>query len=137
MTEEFSRGLIDVLQRKLVDDTKKYMDMTQEEYNLIKPPKREQILSLTEQMRQYLFSVGKCSKCTAWMIEASEIKSATSAQRLDVGSWEPSTGIFRKDDIFPHVTGGLRGRKVSVASAHVRLLQIRHFYCPFLIFRHF
>ncbi len=38
---------------------------------------------------------------------------------LDVGFWTPVTGINNKDDLFPHVTGGMRGRMMKVSAIHV------------------
>ena len=38
---------------------------------------------------------------------------------VDVGSWEPMQGLVLKDDLFPHITGGLRGRVLTVASMDV------------------
>ena len=42
-------------------------------------------------------------------------------QELDVGSWTTSVGLDMKDDLFPHVTGGMRGRRIMVASLEVRI----------------
>ena len=41
-------------------------------------------------------------------------------QELDVGSWTISLGLNMKDDLFPHITGGMRGRRIMVASLEVR-----------------
>ena len=41
------------------------------------------------------------------------------ANIVDVGMWEPMQGLVLKDDLFPHVTGGLRGRVLTVASFDV------------------
>ena len=38
---------------------------------------------------------------------------------VEVGSWEPMQGLVLKDDLFPHITGGLRGRVLTVASMDV------------------
>jgi hypothetical protein len=40
--------------------------------------------------------------------------------QLEVGSWIISRGLDLKDDLFPHVTGGFRGRMIPVASLEVR-----------------
>ena len=39
--------------------------------------------------------------------------------QLEVGTWMPSTGLTLKDDLLPHVTGGFRGRAISVGSLEV------------------
>ena len=38
---------------------------------------------------------------------------------LKVADWNPSTGLINYDDIFPHVSGKFRGRKLSLASIPV------------------
>ncbi len=42
------------------------------------------------------------------------------ASRLDVGTWRPVLGLANRDDLLPHVTGGMRGRTIAVASTNVR-----------------
>ena len=39
--------------------------------------------------------------------------------QLEVGSWIISRGLDLRDDLFPHVTGGFRGRMLPVASIEV------------------
>ena len=41
------------------------------------------------------------------------------ANVVEVGTWEPMQGLVLEDDLFPHVTGGLRGRVLTVASMDV------------------
>ena len=41
------------------------------------------------------------------------------ANVVEVGTWEPMQGLVLGDDLFPHVTGGLRGRVLTVASMDV------------------
>ena len=52
-------------------------------------------------------------------MEAAEIKKEV--QGLDVGNWQPRFGLGLKDDLFPHVKGGLRGRTIEVTSVDVSL----------------
>ena len=53
--------------------------------------------------------------------QAAEVKDYGKIQELDVGSWTTSVGLDMKDDLFPHVTGGMRGRRIMVASLEVRI----------------
>ena len=39
--------------------------------------------------------------------------------QLEVGTWIPTFGLALKDDLLPHVTGGFRGRNITVASFEV------------------
>lgn len=38
---------------------------------------------------------------------------------LDVGSWDATHGLKTQDDLFPHVTGGLRQRVLNVTTLEV------------------
>ena len=93
---------------------------TQEEYNLIKPPKADEVAKMATNMKTFLFKHGVCGRCTTWQMEAGEVTGDATTERLDVGDWEPVIGVIPKDHLFPHVTGGLRGRRITVASINVR-----------------
>ncbi len=119
--EEFLRAFVDVMQDKTVRDAEKYFDMTVEEYDLVKPSRKEEMLSVAAAFRTYLVDKGKCGRCTEWLMDAAEIGDGGSASRLGVGVWWPVVGIRASDHLLPHVTGGLRGRTITVASTHVKL----------------
>ena len=40
--------------------------------------------------------------------------------QLEVGTWMVSVGLNLKDTLFPHIAGGMRGRRIIVASLEVR-----------------
>ncbi len=50
-------------------------------------------------------------------IKAAEVKDT--AAGLEVGSWTLKGGLRLKDDLFPHVSGGLRGKTIKIASFDV------------------
>ena len=54
-----------------------------------------------------------------WKAEASEIQDKGRPYRLETAMWSPVLGFQIKDDIFPHISGGLRGRRVSITSIEV------------------
>ncbi len=108
------------MQDKTVRDAEKYFDMTVEEYDLVKPSRKEEMLSVAAAFRTYLVDKGKCGRCTEWLMDAAEIGDGGSASRLGVGVWWPVVGIRATDHLLPHVTGGLRGRTITVASTHVK-----------------
>ena len=64
-------------------------------------------------------SSGSCGNCVHWRAEASEIQNDGGARRLEVATWSPVLGLAVKDDLFPHVAGGLRGRRVKITSIEV------------------
>ena len=62
---------------------------------------------------------GTCGNCVLWKGEASEIQDEGRPHRLETAVWSPALGFHIKDDIFPHISGGLRGRRVSITSVEV------------------
>ena len=42
---------------------------------------------------------------------------------MEVGTWMPALGLALKDDLLPHVTGGFRGRAITVGSLEVLLFK--------------
>ena len=53
-------------------------------------------------------------------LQAVEVMEKNAINQLEVGSWIISRGLDLRDDLFPHVTGGFRGRMIPVASLEVR-----------------
>jgi hypothetical protein len=62
---------------------------------------------------------GTCGKCTEWLSESCEIRANEEAYRLEVGKWSTVQGFEIKDDLFPHVSGGLRSRTITISSIEV------------------
>ncbi len=83
------------------------------------PDPRERMAKLMMQMRMFITNQGTCGNCTGWQLRSAELKNGPGANNIDVGSWEPMQGLMLMDDLFPHVTGGFRGRRLKVASIHV------------------
>ena len=54
-----------------------------------------------------------------WKAEAGEIRDGERAFRLETATWSPVLGFVIKDSLFPHVSGGLRGRDVTITSIQV------------------
>ena len=50
---------------------------------------------------------------------AVEVRESNKINQLEVGTWILTVGLAMKDDLLPHVTGGLRGRNITVASFEV------------------
>ena len=65
-------------------------------------------------------STGECGNCNRYGFGACEVGDETEVSLLDVGNWTAWDGIYHIDDLFPHVTGGLRNRKVMVSTVEVR-----------------
>ena len=50
-----------------------------------------------------------------------EVRESNRINQLEVGSWMPTLGLTLKDDLLPHVTGGFRGRAITVGTIEVCL----------------
>ena len=117
--EEFSRFYIEVLSNFLTEEMETYNGVHPEEWELIKPDRREKSDAMMIQMRNILREKGKCGNCSRWEMSASEVRENGMVNNLDVGKWEPIQGSLLQDDIFPHVTGGLRNRRIVVTATDV------------------
>lgn len=93
--------------------------MSQEEYNLVKTPKQEVATNMMATVRG-LIEKGQCGKCITWKLEAGEVKTDETV-RLDVGMWQPVSGLQIKDDLFPHKSGGMRRKTIKIGAIDVRI----------------
>ena len=97
-----------------------YVTISPDEWELLKPKPEVRAGNIMKIMRQYLRAVGQCGNCTGWTMKSAELVDVSKgANTVDVGVWEPLQGLVLKDDLFPHITGGLRGRVLTVASFDV------------------
>ena len=119
LMEEFSRFYIEVLNEFLAEEMETYNEVHPEEWELIKPDRREKSDAMMTQMRNILREKGKCGNCSKWEMSASEVRENGMVNNLDVGKWEPTQGSLLQDVIFPHVTGGLRNRRIVVTAIDV------------------
>ncbi|KAF2346982.1 Ionotropic glutamate receptor L-glutamate and glycine-binding domain, partial [Trinorchestia longiramus] len=57
-----------------------------------------------------------CDSCTSWAAQAVEVMDVDRFELLQSARWLPQSGLAIYDSLFPHVTGGFRGRTIKVAS---------------------
>ena len=119
LTEEFSRFYIEVLNQFLTIDLETFNEVHPEEWELIKPDKKERSIAMVSQIRADLTETGSCGQCTHWKMKSAELKGLTEVNELNAGQWEPTQGLHLKDDLFPHVYGGLRKRLITVTAVNV------------------
>ena len=119
LTEEFSRFYIEVLNQFLTIDLETFNEVHPEEWELIKPDKKERSIAMVSQIRADLTETGSCGQCTHWKMKSAELKGLTEVNELNAGQWEPTQGLHLKDDLFPHVHGGLRKRLITVTAVNV------------------
>ena len=120
IVEEFSRFYVETLNEFLTNELEMYNDVHPEEWELIKPDRREKSNAMMVQLRLELRNKGICGNCSLWKMVASEVMGLDTINNLDVGKWEPTQGLSLTDDLFPHVTGGLRNRRIRVTATDVR-----------------
>jgi ionotropic glutamate receptor len=97
-----------------------FATISPEEWELLRPAPQIRAANIMEKIRTKLRTEGQCGNCTAWQMKSAELVDLNQgAAMIDVGGWEPMQGLMLKDDLFPHVTGGLRGRVFKVASINV------------------
>ena len=119
-TEELLRLYVQSVQDVLKAEMDFYATISPEEWLLLKPKPVKRAADIMTKLRTYLRFEGRCGNCTGWAIKAAElVDMAAGSNVVEVGTWEPMQGLVLKDDLFPHVTGGLRGRVLTVASMDV------------------
>ena len=114
---------MDSLNELLNDEMALFDYVSVEEWDLIKPLQSERVTGMISKIRMMLADDtkqgSKCGSCINWQMRAAEMKDGGNVNNLDVGSWEPTQGLALKDDLFPHLTGGFRGRTIRVTSIQV------------------
>ncbi|XP_030750228.1 ionotropic receptor 93a [Sitophilus oryzae] len=126
--EEILAGFTKSLDSAIVDEFETAAQVSEEEWEAIRPTKQDRKNDLLEKMKKYLTDYGVCDNCTTWKFETGEtwgreyldsIRSEHSiAEILQVGSWRPSDGPTMSDELFPHISHGFRGKTLPVVSFH-------------------
>ncbi|XP_037067958.1 ionotropic receptor 93a-like [Pollicipes pollicipes] len=77
------------------------VNVDEDEWQELKPTDAERSYRYMESMRS---------------LQAALIGDYGEVSLLDVGTWEPGKGLRITDDLFPHVSGGFRGRTIPIMS---------------------
>jgi len=113
---EMAEVLAEGFESTLKEELKTFSEVSIEEWDIIKPDEKERAVSVLNDMQGILRISGSCNNCTKWMMEAVEVRESNRIKQLEVGTWTPTLGLALKDDLLPHVTGGFRGRAITVGS---------------------
>ena len=119
LVEELIRFYVETLNTILANEMVVFNEVSLEEWELVKRHPKEIAKAMISQIRMAFESKGACGNCSRWGMTALEMKDGGRVNDLEVGSWEPTQGLALKDDLFPHVNGGLRGRNIVVNSIDV------------------
>ncbi|XP_042864338.1 ionotropic receptor 93a-like [Penaeus japonicus] len=112
------------LSEALANELDLYYQVSEEEWEEVKPTPAQRAISIVNMMMEKLKASEECSRCTRWGLQAAEIMDSNRFELLNVADWRPMTGLSLLDDLFPHVTGGFRGRTIPVTSVHYPPWQI-------------
>lgn len=101
-----------------------YGQISDEEWEIIRPSKKDRRDGILESMLSHLRKTSRCSNCTVWKVETADIwgsryeasnyglsvsgkKHFVDAEGLfkliNAGFWKPFEGLVMNDVLFPHV----------------------------------
>nr|XP_027229951.1 ionotropic receptor 93a-like [Penaeus vannamei] len=120
LTSQFVESLSEALTKEL----DLYFQVSEEEWEEVKPTPAQRAITIVKMMMEKLKESDECSRCTRWGLQAAEVMDSERFELLNVADWRPMTGLSLLDDLFPHVTGGFRGRTIPVTSVHYPPWQI-------------
>lgn len=131
------------LSKAIREEAAVYGQISDEEWEIVRPSKKERRDGMLEYMLGDLRKSAKCSNCTTWNLNTAEIwgnryDAATFADEnaqqvtgrdggkvtlfklIDAGVWKPFDGLKMTDVLFPHISHGFRGKSFHVITYHVR-----------------
>ncbi|XP_069953211.1 ionotropic receptor 93a-like isoform X1 [Cherax quadricarinatus] len=101
-----------------------YYQVSEEEWTEVKPSPASRASTIITAIKDKQEEVQNCSRCTHWGVQAAETRDTHRFELLNVADWQPLTGLALYDDLFPHITGGFRGRTIPVTSVEYPPWQI-------------
>lgn len=137
-TNEILKSFVLGLSKAIREENAIYGQISDEEWEIIRPSKKERRDGILDFMEENLESVSKCSKCLSWNVKTAEIwgekyrstsfadddaalknkMKGPSFQLLQPGVWKPS-GLIMSDVLFPHISHGFRGKIFHIITYHV------------------
>ncbi|CAG9864021.1 unnamed protein product [Phyllotreta striolata] len=133
--EELLQAFARALDQAIQDEYETANQVSEEEWEAIRPTKPERRDFLLKNMNHYLFKNGACDNCTNWAMKTGEtwgVEYDTSDQRAEpkvvpVGSWRPGDGPVMTDELFLHTAHGFRGKLLPMITFHNPPWQILKF----------
>ncbi|XP_026496230.2 ionotropic receptor 93a [Vanessa tameamea] len=112
--------------------------VSDEEWEAIRPSKLQRRDALLKHMQQHLSSKSRCGNCSSWQALAADTWGTTyrdstneniskenvttsvieDVKLINVGIWRPIDGIKFEDVLFPHVEHGFRGKELPIITYH-------------------
>lgn len=133
--EEILSAFTRSLNEAIVAEFETASQVSDEEWEAIRPNKIDRRNSLLQSIKKYLSLFGKCDNCTTWLMETGDTwgrenqpNSTSTAELISAGKWRPSDGASMRDQLFPHVVYGFRKRNLPLVSFHVCLELFEYFF---------
>lgn len=90
--------------------------LNDEEWDLLRPTQAQISNNVMAEFMSNIVENGQCGNCSKWEMSAVEYMGPGIVNMIDVGSWSHTHGLVSRDQLFPHVSGGYRGRVLRVAA---------------------
>lgn len=138
---ELLRSYVLGLSKAIREEAAIYGQISDEEWEIVRPSKRDRRNDILQFMLNHLRKEAKCSDCLTWNIKTAEIwgdryQNAAFADEssvqtfgrtsvraefslLDTGVWKPFDGLKMFDVLFPHISHGFRGQTFHIITYHV------------------
>ncbi|KAF2354013.1 Ionotropic glutamate receptor L-glutamate and glycine-binding domain [Trinorchestia longiramus] len=114
----------------LEEELEIYYKVSEEEWDDLKPTRAQRSEAIVSKIRtSKLMNIApspplqeavsgrqSCDSCTSWAAQAVEVMDVDRFELLQSARWLPQSGLAIYDSLFPHVTGGFRGRMIKVTS---------------------
>ncbi|KAK2714026.1 ionotropic receptor 93a-like [Artemia franciscana] len=113
-TERIFEPFLMAVNRTLSEELEFYNSVSDDEWPNLKYSIAEVNLKVKERI-QVILNIS-CDCGLKYVVRSAEVKKRRQANTVEVGEWTPSFGLRHLDDLFPHVTGGLRGRELIITS---------------------
>ncbi|KAI2474042.1 ionotropic receptor 93a [Diabrotica virgifera virgifera] len=133
--EELFKSFTRALDLAIQEEFDTASQVSEEEWEAIRPVKSERRDFLLKNMKNYLSKNGVCDNCTYWQMKTGEtwgveyqtIDQKAQPRLLSVGTWRPSDGAEMTDELFLHVAHGFRGKVLPMITFHNPPWQILKF----------
>ncbi|KAG6440761.1 hypothetical protein O3G_MSEX001513 [Manduca sexta] len=140
--QEIMNAFISALDAAIQDEFDVAAQVSDEEWEAIRPNKIQRRDMLLKHMQQHISTKSRCGNCTTWRALAADTWGATyrhfteddilkendngteatgvieKVTLLDVGFWRPIDAMTFFDVLFPHVQHGFRGKELPVITYH-------------------
>ncbi|CAH1636349.1 unnamed protein product [Spodoptera littoralis] len=140
--QELMDAFISALDAAIQDEFDVAAQVSDEEWEAIRPNKLQRRDKLLKHMQQYIAAKSRCGNCSTWRALAADTWGATyrsftetidivndsnmnatnrvidKIDLLNVGIWRPIDAVRFEDVLFPHIHHGFRGKELPIITYH-------------------